>query len=89
MGIAHNRLQLEQQLKKYSTWKTLAGRMFSKEIFQTMSLKDGEIPQINHRDGSRRQEILIGRQCFSSSNLHCMNEQASWRKLWRSLCKLL
>jgi len=44
MGITHNRLQLEQQLKKYNTWQTLAGRMFSKEIFQTMSLKDGEIP---------------------------------------------
>jgi len=34
MGIAHNKLQLEQQLKKYSNWQTLAGRMFSREIFQ-------------------------------------------------------
>jgi len=59
MGIVHNRLQLEQQLKKYSTWKTLAGRMFSREIFQTMPLKDGEIPQINHGDGSKRHEILV------------------------------
>jgi len=63
--------------------------MFSRGIFQTMPLKDGEIPQINHGDGSKRQEILVGSQCFSSSNLHCMIELASWRKLWRSLCKLL
>jgi len=89
MGIVHNRLQLEQQLKKYSTWQTPTGRMFSREIFQTMPRKDREIPQINHGDGSKRQEILVGIQCFSSSNLHCMIELASWRKLWRSLYKLL
>jgi len=80
---------LEQQLRKYSTWQTLAGKMFSREIFQTMPLKDREIPQINHGDGSRRREILGGNLCISSSSLHCMIELASLRRLWRSLCKLL
>jgi len=55
--------------------------MVSRAISQTMPLKDGEIPQINHGDGSRRQEILRGSQCFSSSSLHCISELASWRKL--------
>jgi len=88
MGIAHSRLQQEQQLKKYSIWGILAGRMVSRGIFQTMPFKDGEIPQINHGNGSRKREILVGSLCISSS-LHCMIELASLRKLWRSLCKLL
>jgi len=45
MGIVHSRLQLEQQLRKYSTWGILASKMFSRGIFQTMPLKDGETPQ--------------------------------------------
>jgi len=43
--------------------------MFNREIFQKMLLKDGEIPQINHGDGSRRREILGGNLCISSSSL--------------------
>jgi len=89
MGIARSKLQQEQQLRKYSIWGILAGRMLSRGIFQTMPLKDGEIPQIKHADRSRKREILVGSLCISNSSLHCMIELASLRKLWRSLCKLL
>ena len=36
MGIAHSRLQQEQQLRKYSIWGILAGRMVSRGIIQTI-----------------------------------------------------
>jgi len=89
MGIAHSKLQWEQQLRKCSIWGILAGRMVSREIIQTKLLKDGENPQINHRGGSRRREILVGNLCISNNSLHCKIELASLRKPWRSLCKLL
>jgi len=89
-GNCSHKLQWEQQLRKCNIWGILAGRMISRATIKTILLKDGEIHQINHGDGSRRREILVGSLCFnSSSNPHCMIELVSLRKPWRSLCKLL
>jgi len=66
MGIAHSKLQWEQQLRKCNIWEILTGRMVSRAIIQSPPLKDGEIPQINHGGGSKRREILVGSLCTTA-----------------------